>query len=195
MVAVELCAGAGGLTRGLVAAGVEIAVAVERDPYAAATYRYNFPEVDLIQEDILAVSGKTILRKLGMRRGGLGVLVAGLPCQGFSESNRRTRTTSNPRNRLYRRVLRLLEDMRPRWFIVENVAGIATLESGRFLNDMVDEFRAGGYRVYTSILNASDFGAPQRRRRRLSCWDAHRTEFSMSGAKWRGAAHGAGRDC
>ena len=165
MVAVELCGGAGGLARGFSAAGIEIAIAVEKDQYAAASYRRNFPTVDVMQEDIVAVSGKTILQKLGICRGELGVLVAGLPCQGFSESNRRTRTMKNPRNQLYRQVLRLVTEIRPRWFVIENVAGIATLKSGVFLAHMVKEFESAGYRVDTSILNAGDFGIPQRRRR------------------------------
>ena len=115
------------------AAGIDIAIAVEQDKYAASTYRFNFPNVDVIEDDIRKVSGSAILRKLNMRRGELDMLVAGLPCQGFSESNRRTRTMGNPKNLLYREVLRLLSDVSPRWFVIENVAGIRTLKSGRFL--------------------------------------------------------------
>ena len=177
--AVELCAGAGGLARGFRTAGIDIAIAVEHDRYAAATYRSNFPMVHVIEDDITAVSGRTILRKLGMRRGKLDVLVAGLPCQGFSESNRRTRTTSNPRNQLYRQMLRLLAEIRPRWFVIENVAGIATLKSGRFLEDMVDEFRKAGYRVENSILNAMDFGVPQDRRRAFVVGTHTEKEFAF----------------
>lgn len=165
MVAVELCGGAGGLARGLLAAGIDIAIAVERNPYAAATYRANFPEVMVIEEDVRKVSGAEILQKLSLRRGELDLLVAGLPCQGFSESNRRTRTKGNPKNLLYREVLRLLLDVSPRRFIIENVSGICTLDSGRFLKDMLDEFRATGYCTKADVLNAADFGVPQCRRR------------------------------
>ena len=127
------------------AAGIEIAIAVEQNKYAAATYRCNFPEVDVIEEDIRRVLGSVILRKLGIREGELDVLVAGLPCQGFSESNRRTRTVGNPNNLLYREVLRLLLEIKPRWFVIENVAGIRTLQSGRFLDEILEEFRKAGY--------------------------------------------------
>ena len=161
----ELCSGAGGLARGFVSAGIEIAIAVEKNKYAAATYRFNFPGVDLIEEDIRRVSGSAILRKLEMRRGELDVLVAGLPCQGFSESNRRTRTVGNTKNLLYREVLRLLSEVRPRWFVIENVAGIRTLKAGRFLEEMLDEFREAGYPTSDGVLNAADFGVPQSRRR------------------------------
>lgn len=165
MVAVELCGGAGGLARGLVAAGIDIAMAIERNKYAASTYRFNFPNVDVLEDDIRKVSGGTILRKLDMLKGELGVLVAGLPCQGFSESNRRTRTMGNANNFLYREVLRILVDVSPRWFLIENVAGIRTLKSGRFLEGMLEEFRAAGYRTKDEVLNATDFGVPQCRRR------------------------------
>ena len=165
MVAVELCAGAGGLARGLMAADIDIAVAVEREVYAAATYRLNFPDVELIEGDVRDLAGGEILRRVDMKRGNLDLLVAGLPCQGFSESNRRTRMVGNPRNLLYREVLRLLGEVAPRWFVIENVAGIGTLKSGRFLEDMLDEFRAVGYRTMHEVLNAADFGVPQCRRR------------------------------
>ena len=165
MVAVELCGGAGGLARGFGAAGIEIAAAIERNRYAAATYRCNFPGTDVIGEDIGKISGDTILRKLGIMKGELDVLVAGLPCQGFSESNRRTRTMENPENLLYREVLRFLSDMKPRWFVIENVAGIRTLKSGLFLKQMLEEFSAAGYKTEDDVLNAADFGVPQCRRR------------------------------
>ena len=165
MVAVELCGGAGGLARGFVAAGIDIAVAVEDDRHSAATYRRNFPKSDVIEEDIRKVAGRTILGKLGVARGELDVLVAGLPCQGFSESNRRTRTACNPKNLLYREVIRLLAELDPRWFVIENVAGIGTLESGRFLKQLLEDFGAAGYRTEYCVLNAADFGVPQCRRR------------------------------
>ena len=165
MVAVELCAGAGGLSRGFESAGIEIAIAIEKDRNAAATYRTNFPDVDLMERDIESVTGGIILERMKIEKGDLGVLVAGLPCQGFSESNRRTRTTSNPRNQMYRHALRLLREMEPRWFVLENVAGISTLSSGRFQANMIDEFENAGYRVESGILNAGDFGVAQARKR------------------------------
>ena len=179
MLGVELCAGAGGLASGFNAAGIEIAMAVERNRYAAATYRLNFPRVELIEDDICALSGETVLRRLEIRKGELGVLVAGLPCQGFSESNRRTRTPENPRNLLYRQVLRLLSEIRPRWFVIENVAGVVTLKSGRFLKEMILAFEDAGYRVSKGILNAGDFGVPQCRRRAflVGTWTDHDFQF------------------
>ena len=179
MVAVELCGGAGGLARGLVAAGIDIAISVEQNKYAASSYRFNFPNVDVIEDDIRKVSGSAILRRLDMLRGELDLLVAGLPCQGFSESNRRTRTMGNPKNLLYREVLRLLVEVSPRWFLIENVAGIRTLKSGRFLEGMLEEFRAAGYRTEDGVLNAADFGVPQCRRRAFLVGTRTASEFAF----------------
>ena len=162
---IDLCAGAGGLSRGLQAAGFEVGIAVELNRHAATTFRSNFPQVDLMQDDIRRVSVEILKRKLKERDRPLAALVAGLPCQGFSESNRRTRRDSNPRNQLYREFLRLVRGLSPRWFIVENVAGIATLESGAFLQRVLRAFRRAGYKVTSQILSASDFGVPQIRRR------------------------------
>ena len=188
MVAVELCAGAGGLARGFGTAGIEIAAAIERNRYAAATYRRNFPGTEVIGEDIRKISGDTILRKLDIAKGELDVLVAGLPCQGFSESNRRTRTMENPENLLYREVLRFLSDVKPRWFVIENVAGIRTLRSGLFLKKMLEEFSATGYKTKDHVLNAADFGVPQCRRRTFLVGTRLEREFSFpKGGVLRGA--------
>ena len=164
MLTVDLCAGAGGLTRGLRQAGFEVGIAVEVNQYTATTYRANFPEIDLIQDDLEQVATTLLKRKL-QESGHLGALVAGLPCQGFSESNRRTRSTTNPRNHLYREFLRFLRALTPHWFIIENVAGITTLQSGAFLQRILRAFRSAGYKVVWEVLNASHFGVPQDRRR------------------------------
>ena len=76
-----------------------------------------------------------------------------------------TRNASNPKNHLYRELLRLVRELSPRWFIVENVAGITTLQSGAFLKRILRAFRGAGYEVVCEVLNASDFGVPQNRRR------------------------------
>lgn len=165
VLAIDLCAGAGGLTRGLGACGFDIAIAVEVNRYAATTYRANFPGVDVIQDDVRLVSVDAIRRRLGRRARSIGALVAGLPCQGFSESNRRTRNAANPRNQLYRTLLGLVRQLEPRWFLMENVAGLATLDSGAFLDRILMAFRSAGYSVVCHVLNAADFGVPQLRRR------------------------------
>ena len=185
-------AGPGAWRGGFVGAGIEITIAVEQNKYAAATYRLNFPKVDVIEEDIRSVSGRMILRKLEMRPGELDVLVAGLPCQGFSESNRRTRTMGNPKNLLYCEVLRLLSEIRPRWFVIENVAGIRTLKSGCFLAAMLEEFRGAGYPTRDGVLNAADFGVPQCRRRAFLVGTSTGKTLQISDRDGRNASDSAG---
>lgn len=179
MQAVELCAGAGGLSCGLAASGIDVIAAVEWNEYCAATYRANFPHTSVIERDLAVVQGGDLLRRIGLRKGQLDALVAGLPCQGFSESNRRTRVATNPKNQLYQHVLKLLEELEPRWFLLENVAGLTTLESGRFLGRMLDDFRERGYEVQWATLNAKAFGVPQHRRRTFVVGNGDNKDFSF----------------
>ena len=179
MIAVDLCAGAGGLTLGLSQAGFKVEGAVEINRYAAETYRANFPDVDLIEDDLCNVSAKALERKLSDNGQSLAVLVGGLPCQGFSESNRKTRNSTNPNNQLYKEFLKWLRDLSPRWFVIENVAGITTLESGAFLKRMVHAFRVAGYKTVCEVLNAKDFGIPQIRRRAFLVGNRIGVDFKM----------------
>src|SRR5579862_1030768 len=100
-VAVDLFAGAGGLSLGFEMAGFSVGFAVEQDANAAATYRHNRPRTTLFQENIRRLDPAACLHECGLGRTAIDALVCGLPCQGFSESNRRTRNLDNPRNRLY----------------------------------------------------------------------------------------------
>ena len=179
MIAADLCAGAGGLTLGLRQAGVKVEVAVEIDRYAAESYRANFPDVELLECDLCHVSAKSLARKLQINGQSLNILVGGLPCQGFSESNRKTRNNANPRNHLYKEFLRLLRELSPRWFVIENVAGIVTLESGAFLRRMMRAFQCAGYKTVCEILNAADFGIPQIRRRAFLVGNRIGVNFKM----------------
>lgn len=163
--AIDLFAGAGGLSLGLAKAGFSVIQAVERDPHAAATYRRNHPKTDLIEDDIQSLDPVACLARLGLRPGDVSVLVAGPPCQGFSESNRRTRTLDNPKNHLYQQFLRFLNVIGPTWFILENVAGLRTLAGGKILREIIQRCRSLGYDADWKELNAADYGVPQFRRR------------------------------
>lgn len=163
--AIDLFAGAGGLTLGFRRAGFQVVQAIERDSHAAATYRRNHGDVDLLEKDIRDLDPQFCMQRLGLRPGDVTALIAGPPCQGFSESNRRTRTLSNPRNHLYLEVIRFLREMVPDWFVLENVAGLRTLARGVMLRKIVEGCMALGYHVEWMVLNAADYGVPQNRRR------------------------------
>jgi DNA (cytosine-5)-methyltransferase 1 len=164
-VAIDLFAGAGGLSCGFGQAGFRIALAVEFDVNTAATYRANHQGTDLLRADIRELNPKTCLKRAQLRRGELTALIGGPPCQGFSESNRRTRTLDNPRNYFYKEFFRFVDVMTPRWLVLENVAGLRTLADGILLADIIDRGTDAGYRVSVLELDASEYGVPQVRRR------------------------------
>ena len=107
LIAIDLFAGAGGLSQGFRDAGFEVAQAVEKDPNAMATYSANHPSTDILCADIRTLNPAECLRRIRVNPGEVTILIGGPPCQGFSESNRRTRTLANPQNHLYREFLRL----------------------------------------------------------------------------------------
>ena len=135
------------------------------DPRTGRTYRFNHPSVDLIEEDVGKVDPDDCLARIGVERERLTALIGGPPCQGFSESNRRTRTLENPRNHYYVEFFRFVDTMRPLWFVLENVAGLRTLAGGFLLQDIQDRGKGSGYAVEVHELDATEFGVPQVRRR------------------------------
>lgn len=162
--ALDLFAGAGGLSEGLRQAGYRVVGAVEWDAVACKAYRLNHPQTKIWEGDIANVTGKAILEGLRMQKGELDLLAACPPCQGFStmRTMNGARRVRDPRNTLIDEVLRLIRVIRPRAVMIENVPGLA--KSRRF-----NEFRASlatlGYHVRWEIMNVADFAVPQRRRR------------------------------
>ena len=163
--AIDLFAGAGGMSLGFENGGFEVVQAVERDQKAAASYRRNHPAVDVLDDDLRHLSPHKCLRRVGLRPGDLSLVMGGPPCQGFSESNRRTRTLDNPKNHLYEDLLRFVSAMRPVWVAVENVAGLRTVARGEILRRILDGLRDLGYSAEWRELNAAEYGVPQMRRR------------------------------
>lgn len=169
--ALDLFAGAGGLTCGTRWAGLQVVQAIESNPHAGSTYAQNNPEVDLVVADIRTLDPRKCLGRLGMVPGEIDVIVAGPPCQGFSESNRRTRTLANPKNQFYREVLRFAAAIRPKCLIIENVAGLLTLAQGTVLKSIIQGCCSLGYNVEWKVLCAADYGVPQIRKRIfIVCW-------------------------
>jgi DNA (cytosine-5)-methyltransferase 1 len=159
--AVDLFAGAGGLSLGFAQAGFRIALAVERDPNAGRTYQANHPDTVVFDGDAVYLDGGLVRHVVGGLR--LDALIAGPPCQGYSAAGRRR--PEDPRNLLFQQVLRLASELRPRFVVVENVPGILSVQGVNFLLPLVTHLRSQGYEVAWGILRACDFGIPQRRDR------------------------------
>jgi len=177
-VAIDLFAGAGGLSLGFEMAGFDVVAAVEYDPVHAATHLFNFPLAPVLCRDVRKVSGEDLKEaaRAGWQRhhpgadaeewdGIVDVLIGGPSCQGFSAIGRRV--VDDDRNELITEFVRLVEEVRPTAFVMENVPGILAPQFDGILGDALDRLRAAGYALgdYGRPLDATQFGVPQRRRR------------------------------
>jgi DNA (cytosine-5)-methyltransferase 1 len=161
MIGIDLFSGAGGMSLGAEWAGISVRTAIDLDENATATYRANHRAVNVVTCDIASVKNIAV-EHVGSRNEQI-VIFGGPPCQGFSTSNQRTRTKENPLNWLFKHYLRIVMEMRPEWVVFENVKGIRETEGGFFLRSVLKRLARGGYTVSEWVLNAADYGVPQRR--------------------------------
>ena len=161
--AVELFAGAGGLSIGLERAGIHVVIANEIMPDFAATLAANHPNTNVINDDIHKIDFKEELRKLGLES--VDVLSGGPPCQGFSTIGAKNR--QDPRNSLFYEYLRAVAETNPKYTIFENVSGFKRMYGGFAYETLVRELGELGYETKCQILNAADYGAPQIRYRTI----------------------------
>jgi len=166
--AIDLFSGCGGLTLGLKQAGFKVIGAVEIDPLATETYAKNHPEVKVWQKDIRKLSGVEVLRTLGLKKGQLDLLAGCPPCQGFSSMRTKNgkRRPRDERNDLIFDYLRLVKAILPKIVMMENVPALA---KNKRIKIFKKELIALGYDPNGTplILNAADYGVPQRRRRMI----------------------------
>nr|WP_201471374.1 DNA cytosine methyltransferase [Microbacterium hydrocarbonoxydans] len=172
---IDVFAGAGGLSLGFEMAGFDVVAAVEYDPVHAATHAFNFPDAPVLCRDVRRVQPADLLDAAaeGWKRhhpdvqwdGVVDVLAGGPSCQGFSSMGKQD--VNDDRNQLVGEFVRLVEQLQPRAFVMENVPGILAPQFSTLLNDAVRRFEAAGYTLnnYTEPLDAVDYGVPQRRKR------------------------------
>lgn len=149
----ELFCGAGGMGLGF-SQHFEVTDAIDILPAAVQTYGSNHPETDVRRKDVRDLTGCR-----GDFEGVTG-FIGGPPCQAWSRRNIR-QTLDDPRARLVNEYLRIVEEVRPRFFVIENVVGIPKIVK----EGVARQAKALGYRVTAACLNASDYGAAQTRRR------------------------------
>ena len=158
---IDLFCGCGGLSKGFEDAGFEIKLAIDMWEDAIKTYNHNlkYPvgecmDIHKLDDDYL---------KKMIEDNDIVGIIGGPPCQGYSSVG--TRNVDDPRNHLYKEYCRIVEKIRPDFFLIENVKGLVTLGGGVFKNDIISRFGKMGYTVSYKILNAADYGVPQNRYR------------------------------
>jgi DNA (cytosine-5)-methyltransferase 1 len=175
-VAIDLFSGAGGLSLGFEMAGFDVISAVEYDPVHAATHLYNFPLTDMLCRDVKSISGAALIESA--RRGWdlhhpdgpawngvVDVIVGGPSCQGFSVMGKQD--VDDDRNKLVLEFVRLVEEVKPRAFCLENVPGLLDPRFAPLREEALRRLKAAGYSISgdDTVLTATDFGVPQKRRR------------------------------
>ncbi len=164
-VGIDLFAGAGGLSLGFEQAGFDIKAAVEIDPIHCATHEFNFPNSKAICASVVNVTGAEIRRKAGLDDTDIDVVFGGAPCQGFSLMGKRA--LDDLRNQLVFHYVRLVAELQPKFCVFENVKGLTLGKHVQFLDELIVALDLAGYKLLLPyrVLNASDFGVPQDRRR------------------------------
>lgn len=161
-IAIDAFCGAGGLSLGLSRAGFDVAISFDANIHAVATYRRNFPH-PVLREDIRVLKGECLLDRADRRGQVVTLLVGGPPCQGFSIQRRGNDT--DDRNDLVLEYFRLVEELKPRFFLLENVPGLKNARGQDYLRRFLEQAGRSGYACQTKILNSVDFGIPQVRKR------------------------------
>lgn len=177
---ISLFSGAMGLDLGLEAAGFQAAGCLELDKKACATIRRNRPDLPLISDDIRNWNGTKLLKSFGIDRHEIAFIAGGPPCPSFSTAGKR-QSFNDPRGQVMFDFLRIVSEIRPPFFVMENVRGIlsaslshvplaqrkgkANDDKGSVLKLLSETFSQMGYTVSVELVNAANYGTPQKRER------------------------------
>ncbi|MGV0905968.1 DNA cytosine methyltransferase [Mycobacterium novum] len=163
---VDAFCGAGGLSLGLSAAGIDVVFGFDHDPVAISTLRQNphWIKHEILESELQSMLGRRMLRRLDMVPGELDLLAGGPPCQGFSVQ-RTIGGDADDRNLLVNDYGDLILEILPRCFLLENVPGLGGRRGRAVLEAFRQRMAANGYITEQRTLDAQNFGVPQRRRR------------------------------
>lgn len=158
----DLFCGCGGLSYGFETAGFNVLVGIDNDAKALETFELNHKGSKSICGDITQITYEEHIKPL---LGGkeIDVIIGGPPCQGMSLSG--PRKFDDPRNKLYLSYIRLVSEIKPKAFVIENVPGLVGLFDGKIKDSIIEKFTEMGYDIQYKILCAADYGVPQSRRR------------------------------
>ncbi len=168
MKVIDLFSGCGGMSSGFVKAGYTIHAAVEYDPIIANTYIQNHPHVKMVVDDIKSVDHQRMFKE-----NDADVIIGGPPCQGFSMAGARIRNgfIDDPRNYLFKHYFNIVKTVKPKVFVMENVKGMLTMHGGKIFAEIQKLFSDSElldgepYHLYCKVINALDYGVPQKRER------------------------------
>jgi len=152
----SLFSGCGGLDLGFIQAGFEVAWANDFFKEAVDTYKKNIGD-HIVYGDITKIPSKDIPNDID-------ILLGGFPCQGFSIANIK-RSMKDERNFLYKELMRLVKDKKPKFFVGENVKGLLSIQNGQVIKMIINDFKSLGYNVEYRLLKTSNYGVPQNRER------------------------------
>lgn len=167
MKSIELFAGAGGLALGLEQAGFEHIGLIEFNRDAADTLKKNRPLWYVLCEDIANVADRDIEKEFGVKKYELDLLSGGAPCQSFSYAGKRL-GLQDVRGTMFYHYATFLHKLQPKMFLFENVKGLLSHDNGRTYKTILDIFEDEGYTTTHNVLNAWDFGVPQKRERLIT---------------------------
>lgn len=158
----DLFCGAGGLSYGFESAGFNILLGIDNDAKALETFELNHKESKSICGDITQITYEKHIKPL-LNGNQIDVIVGGPPCQGMSLSG--PRKFDDPRNKLYLSYIRLVKEIQPKVFVIENVPGLVGLFGGQIKDSIIEKFTEMGYCIKYKILCSADYGVPQSRKR------------------------------
>ena len=164
---IELFAEAGGLALGVEKAGFNTLGLIEFDKDAADTLKKNRPNWNVINDDIANISCLDLEKYFSIKKGELDLLSGGAPCQAFSYAGKRL-GLEDARGTLFYHYALFLEKLQPKMFLFENVRGLLTHDHGKTYSTMLDIFTRAGYTIDKQVLNAWNYGVPQKRERLIT---------------------------
>ncbi len=153
---ISLFSGAGGMDLGFINAGFDIVWANDFFKEAVESYRKNV-DSRIVYGDITKIDSNEMPDDIDL-------VIGGFPCQGFSVANTK-RSMKDERNFLYKEMLRVIDDKKPKFFVAENVKGILSMKKGKVFEIIKKDFKKLGYNVDAKLLNAAEYGVPQARER------------------------------
>lgn len=165
---VDLFSGAGGFTIGFTKADFKVLLSTDFDEDCAKCHLKNMPSIPFLLSDIYNLTEEVLDKFI---KTDVDILIGGPPCQGFStigaraSSNEERRKKFDPRNTLFRQYIRVLNYLKPKFFLMENVRGIMTKDKGKIFDEIKATFADTGYDFNYVVLNAADYGVPQIRER------------------------------